>query len=114
MLGLDYYNHKWKTCKCNKCNSDFVFETKSGEGWYTKDNFVLKGLPNCFENYILSCKCGGKIHRFYYDLNQQPAKILSYSNGCQQFYTIYKCDLCGSEESLDKDGVLNANNSRTE
>ena len=43
LICPDFDNHKWRSCKCAVCNEDFIFETKSGEGWYTKDQFVLKG-----------------------------------------------------------------------
>ena len=45
-------NHHWVICICNDCKENFTMEYKGQkEGyniWYTKDSFILSGLPTFF------------------------------------------------------------------
>lgn len=66
-------NHTHESIYCNVCAEKSVRETCSGNVWYTSQNKVLRGIPNCFEKYIYDCPCGAKasVKRYYADLNGQ-------------------------------------------
>lgn len=56
--------HSWTEFTCMDCSQKFVFESKSGQGWYTKEGKVLRGFPNCFEAYVYTCsQCGSDVIR---------------------------------------------------
>ena len=94
-------NHYWVTCKCEKCNKDFIQEYKTDNVWYTAENKVLKGMPSCFENYIYTCAyCSGEVHRKYTELdgvtptNSLGSKINEegvWERDYREFYCCQKC-----------------------
>lgn len=96
-------NHVWDHYHCGECQKDFIYETKSGEAWYTStEGEVLKGLPNCFESYILKCSyCGGKVDRKHEDFNGNPVQVLGFKNGKKDHVDWYACRDCGKKETVD-------------
>jgi hypothetical protein len=93
---------------CNGCGGAFTREYKRGiDGdnvWYTrKDGLLLRGVPNCFENYTYTCAdedCGGKVTREHTALDGETAvTILSNrkeDDGVwrRQYRTFYECSGC--------------------
>ena len=103
-------NHYTTFFKCGECKSDFTYDVKSGNTWMTMGgDFVVRGLPSCFENYIYDCECGGKIHREYRDIDDaKKVKCLSYNivdgKSIRKFRTFFKCDgPCGKREETAVD-----------
>ena len=98
-------NHEWNYYFCQECSKEFTFETKLGEAWYVAaDGEVLKGLPNCFENYILKCAyCGGKVHRKYRNPDGSPheGSLCYRSDGTKDHEEWYECEDCHKAEKLD-------------
>lgn len=96
-------NHVWDYYLCGECRKEFSYETKSGEAWYVaSDGEVLKGLPNCFESYILKCSyCGGKVVREYRDFDGKSVSCLGFKNGKKDHVEWYVCQDCGQRETLD-------------
>ena len=68
-------NHYWRLSYCRDCESNFTHEHKKDNHWYTENidgvgTFVLRGVANCFENYVYTCnKCPGYVKRFYTELD---------------------------------------------
>jgi hypothetical protein len=96
-------NHTWEKATCGSCGLVFTRETKHGFVWYTKDKFVLSGMPACFESYIYLCaKCAdGRVRRRYEDLSGRPTDCLCSTRAAdgtmvKQYKTFYECDTCGS------------------
>lgn len=99
-------NHVWNYYRCLDCQKNFSHETKSGEAWYVAEGGeVLKGLPNCFETYILKCAyCGGKVDRIHLSFDGQPVTILTtYSDGMKGQAEWFICRECGKKETLDQE-----------
>ena len=88
-------NHVQTKYFCNSCSRYFTRETKSGNVWYTNpDKRVLRGIPNCFEEYLYPCRCGGFISRLYTALDgKTPISLLTYGE-TKQFHVYYRCDSC--------------------
>jgi len=86
-------NHHWIYCKCKNCEQNFTQEYKLNNVWYTFNKFVIKGIPSCFEQYILICKCGGHVKRLYRDDLKKE-----YESQCHKKYKcFYKCKKCNIE-----------------
>lgn len=59
-------NHVTRFYLCRNCKLEFTVESKNGNVWYTraKTSSVLKGIPNCFEDYRYTCsRCSGTVTR---------------------------------------------------
>jgi len=56
-------NHHWDHYTCHSCKKLCIREYREGKVWYTYEQKVLRGVPNCFENYVYKCKCGGDVYR---------------------------------------------------
>lgn len=100
-------NHKWTDIKCNACGLCCTREEKSGNVWYTKDNVILIGVPNCFESYVYTCKCSGRVTRKHTTLDGiTPVQTLSYTweNGVSKkhFKTFYSCGSCNKIIEVDE------------
>jgi len=89
-------NHVWTSCTCDSCKKEFTLESKgSGKVWYTSNNKVLKGFPGCFESYVLTCKCGGHVHRYHTPLDSDvKTSCISYKDGVPQVKQFFECDTC--------------------
>ena len=82
-------NHTWDETHCLICSEVFVVEARNLEVWYTKDGKILKGFPNCFEEYIYTCsKCGADVKRQCYNKsdNQTAASTSYYSQPDGSWY----------------------------
>ena len=55
-----------------------------------------KECKECWDNYPITCNCGGLIHADFGDEN---------SNG--NYWLYYKCDLCGEESKPEEVSCLN-------
>lgn len=101
-------NHYTYIYYCKSCKNKHVKNFKREEIWITDLNQkVLKGMPNCFENYILTCNfCNGDVERKYTELDGiTKINSLHYSfddNGKQikHFKEFYCCNNCGKIEEL--------------
>ena len=40
---------------CKECFVRYTWEYRAGVAWYVRGKLVLKGLPNCTNNYVLKC-----------------------------------------------------------
>jgi hypothetical protein len=99
-------NHSWWHCQCSNCDKKFVKQVKYNKfdkfaiTWYTKDKKVLRGIPGCFENYILTCKCGNDLIRKRTKLDGVTTDDsgLTYWDG-KKFHhrTFYVCDSCNNK-----------------
>jgi len=98
-IGKVNPNHVWNQYHCQECGKGFTYETKSGEAWYvSSDQEVLKGLPNCFETYVLKCAyCGGKVKREYLSWDNKPVFCISPGRQAEWYF----CEDCGKRETLD-------------
>lgn len=104
-------NHNWVTCFCRHCNKNYGLEYKSGNYWYVRDHKVIKGIPSCFESYILTCAyCGGDVKRQWRLMDGVTPKMdgcCSYtyqdSIAVPQQRCFYVCDGCGHEFEYPKE-----------
>lgn len=93
-------NHHWVGYTCS-CGSRFIREYKEENVWYTRDTYVLKGKPSCFETYIYSCiRCSRPVFRTHLKLDGSPTDgFLRTSNvdgrWVKQYTTHYTCSDCG-------------------
>jgi hypothetical protein len=97
-------NHTHTSCTCKDCKKAFVRETCSGNVWYTKEMFALKGMPSCFEGYVYPCKCGGKVTREYTDkVSGKKTSLLCYDKDGPKFDTFFSCDKCSKKIQTKKE-----------
>lgn len=110
-------NHHWDNGACNDCHESWFIEWSQYEDddmnvrdcvWYTKDQKVLAGIPECFEEYIYTCsKCGGDVRKHYYDKGtRNVTRTLSQSLGsnksessveCRGYDVYFACADCDAE-----------------
>jgi hypothetical protein len=100
-------NHNWQSCSCSKCHQPFTREYKHGNVWYTQDSELIKGVPNCFEQYIYKCaSCGGKVRRSHSGLNGEEIRVLRTriegNKSIREYRTFYSCDSCDSVVEVDE------------
>jgi len=89
-------NHVWVFCECQKCMKEFTKEYKLGNVWYTSKGRVLKGMSNCFESYIYTCKaCGGDIRRHWVNRDGTIHAGCAITYGKQA--EVWQCQKCGSK-----------------
>jgi hypothetical protein len=101
-------NHYTSDCDCFGCNKRFYWEYRRGMEWYQDmDGNMLKGVHNCFEECVYDCKCGGKVHRRYTELDGLTEvkhglrKTLVEGRGyVNQYCTFWKCDSCSKEVEI--------------
>lgn len=101
-------NHITQKAKCLDCQLDFHRHQKSGNVWYTQQYKVLKGLPNCFETYILTCNtCHNDVHREYLKLHSDEPTNVSRTNvngtWVKNYRILYACDNCKWEMQTEQD-----------
>lgn len=111
-------NHHWISCECSKCNLKWTKEVKYDIIWYTNPETrkVIKGIPNCFEGYILTCSyCGGDVHRRYSGLDGKTKvdglctkveEIDGKEYWVKKYREFYYCKDCGVEEELIHEKIL--------
>ena len=106
LLGVDSMNHYWRHSFCRDCETTFTHEHKNNNHWYTKridgvGSFVVKGVANCFEEYVYKCnKCPGYVKRYWTKpdgVTPHDANCITYSfdgSGPHQreFYGCVICD----------------------
>lgn len=98
-IGKGNPNHFWEYTSCTQCQSSFLREHKDGNVWYTQEDRVLKGIPSCYENYILTCAgCDGDVRRRYTQLDGETPLV----NGVMRsgpdgknYRCFFSCDECG-------------------
>lgn len=75
--GVDPNHHRYHFA-CDKCGRDFSKESCRGNVWYTTRGRVLRGSPNCPEDYYtyICNACGGDV----------------------RYVTVYTCQGCGIQE----------------
>lgn len=103
-------NHVWSNRKCKDCGLDYCVESKHGNTWITdpETRVIREGMPACFENYVYTCNCGGRVTRRY---TQEDGKSLvgglhtSFEDGkaIKHYRTFYECGSCLAEIETDQD-----------
>ena len=99
-------NHRWIYCRCTNCGRHFTEERKGRNVWYTKDGFVLAGLPACFESYTFTCaKCGeNKVTKRHTALDGTTVvHALTAYGGVKQYRTFYSCSACKAEVEVPEE-----------
>lgn len=103
-------NHDTKYCICNACSGLFHVESKNGYRWITDEgNFVLAGMPACFEDYTLTHKdCGGDVKREYRNLDGTPLNGGLWThceNGkpVKQYRVFWCCSTCEAQIETAED-----------
>jgi len=105
-------NHTHTGYECRACGKSFARQTRFGEVWYTErigeESVVVRGMPNCFEHYVLTCSyCNGMIRKRYQNKKGYDPKYLGeYLNGEKDYITWYCCNRCGRQETLDDVSVI--------
>jgi hypothetical protein len=100
-------NHQKKQFRCKGCKYEFTIEEKLGNKWWTesKSNVVLIGVPNCYESYVLKCKCNGLIFRtFTQEDGDTPIHILRREAQGRKYYrTFWTCRKCKQRLETEED-----------
>lgn len=98
LLGGGADNHIWWNGRCRECHAVFAVESKGTNYWVVRDGLVLAGLPNCFENYWLTCAtCIGRVRREYTALDgRTPVTALHTTIGegkhIKHYRTFWTCE----------------------
>jgi len=109
--SADDPNHHLMSYTCKVCKQSFTKEIRCGVVWYTQNNRVLQGLPNCFESYEFTCYyCNGVVKQHDVGGDTREAILENgdrliirkqpfiHGRSIKDYITMFTCESCGKSQ----------------